>query len=67
MPRKKSAKAKPTKRSRKPEPQAEVLEAVESGGAGVDEGIILTTFVLLAGAVYLIWSLLGDRYPDSIV
>jgi hypothetical protein len=66
MARKKTDKAKkPAKRA--PEPEADVLEEVDTGGAGIDEGIIFTTFALLAGAVYLIYTLLNDRYPDQIL
>mgnify|MGYP003572271713 FL=1 len=69
MARKKSGKsAKPAKRSRAAaEPQADVLEAAEGGGAGIDEGIIFTTFALLAGAVTLVYMLLNSRYPDAIL
>ena len=57
--------AKPKKA--KPEPQAEVLEEVGSSGLGIDEGIIFTTFALLAGAVYMVYTLLGERYPPDLV
>ena len=50
----------------KPEPQEEVLEEVDTGGFGIDEGILFTTFALLAGAVYMVYSLLNERFPDSI-
>jgi hypothetical protein len=65
MARKKKDKAsKPAKRA--PEPESDVLEEVETGGAGIDEGIVFTTFALLAGAVYMIYTLLDGRYPDPI-
>lgn len=34
-------------------PVAEV-EVVDKGGLGIDEGIVLTTFLLLAGAITLV-------------
>ena len=40
-----------------------VLEEVDTGGAGIEEGIVFTTFALLAGAVFMIYSLLGERFP----
>jgi hypothetical protein len=40
-----------------------VLEEVETGGAGIDEGIVFATFLLLAGAVTLIYTILEARYP----
>ena len=61
------SKGKPAKAKKaKPEPQADVLEEVDTGGAGIDEGIIFTTFALLAGAVYMVYTLLDGRYPDPI-
>ena len=65
MARKKKEKAKkPAKRA--PEPEAEVLEEVDTGSSGIDEGIVFTTFALLAGAVYLIYTLLDGRYPPEV-
>ena len=53
-------------RSRKAPPaEAAVLEEVETGGAGIDEGIVFTTFFLLAGAVTLIYTILEGRYPGA--
>ena len=40
-----------------------VLEEVETGSAGIDEGVVFTTFMLLAGAVALIYTILEARYP----
>jgi hypothetical protein len=37
-----------------PAGQAEVLEEVETGGIGIDEGIVLATFLLLIGALVLV-------------
>ena len=52
--------------SRRQAPVAEV-EAVEEvgGGIGIDEGIILTTFLLLAGAIVLVYLALG-AYPAEV-
>jgi hypothetical protein len=37
-------------------PQAEVaVEAVDTGGLGIDEGIVLATFFLLIAAVLLVY------------
>ena len=49
---------------RRAEPAAEVavVEEVEGSGIGIDEGIVLGTFLLLAGAVTLVWMALGT-YP----
>lgn len=63
---KKTTKVKKTKLSRRAEPEPEVLEEVEGGGLGIDEGIVFTTFALLAGAIYMLFTLLGDRYPDPL-
>ncbi len=41
-------------RKGKNEPADAVLEQVETGGLGIDEGIILGTFFLLVGAVVLV-------------
>jgi hypothetical protein len=40
-----------------------VLEEVDTGGAGIDEGMVFTTFFLLAGAVTLMYMILNTRYP----
>ena len=50
----------------RPEPQEAVLEEVDSGGLGIDEGILFATLMFLGCAVYMVWSLLGERYPDPI-
>jgi hypothetical protein len=39
-----------------------VLEEVETGGLGLEEGVILTTFLALLAAVVLAYMALG-RYP----
>lgn len=36
-------------------PAAAELETVESGGLGIDEGIVLGTFFLLVGAIVLVY------------
>jgi len=36
-------------------PVEPALEQVESGGLGIDEGIILSTFILLIGAIVLVY------------
>jgi len=41
------------KKPTKPAPAPEV-EVVEKPGLGIDEGIVLTTFFLLAGAIALV-------------
>ena len=39
-----------------PPVEAEVtVEAVDRGGLGIDEGIVLATFLLLVGAVVLVY------------
>lgn len=43
-------------------PAVEVVE-VEGGGMGIDDGIVLTTTLLLAGAVALVYLALGT-YPS---
>ena len=66
MPRKQSTKKAARRPARTPEPEAAVLEEVDSGAAaGIDEGIVITTFALLLGAVYLLYTLLGERYPGA--
>jgi hypothetical protein len=57
MARKKAPKAP---KQRKPEParvaaQDSVLEEVQTGGLGIDEGIVITTTLILIFAIYLIW------------
>ena len=43
-------------RKSKQAPAAELeLEQVETGGMGIDEGIVLTTFFLLIGAIVLVY------------
>ena len=39
------------------------LEAVDSGGMGIDEGMVLTTFVLLVCAVVMAYVVTGNQYP----
>ncbi|MCA8955835.1 MAG: hypothetical protein KDC87_07165 [Planctomycetes bacterium] len=41
-----------------------ILEEVKTGGAGIDEGIVFTTFFLLAGALTLMWMIVEGRYPS---
>ena len=60
----KSSKGKKGGGRSKPAPAQEaVLEEVDAGGAGIDEGIVFTTFFLLAGAVTLVYMIMNDRYP----
>ena len=40
-----------------------VLEEAQTGQSGIDEGMVFTTFLLLAGAVTLVYLILQDRYP----
>ena len=56
--------ARKQKTSRRAAPRAaEVeIEEVSSGGMGIDDGIILTTFLLLAGALALVLIAL-QTYP----
>lgn len=61
-----SKSSKKSKPSRRAEPEAEVLEQVDGGGWGIDEGLVFTTFALLVGAVFMVWKLLGERYPDVV-
>ena len=42
-----------------------VLEEVQTGQSGVDEGMVFTTFLLLAGAVTLVYMILEGRYPGA--
>ncbi len=42
--------------------QVEAVEEVKTGGMNIDDGIVLTTFLLLAGAVALAYLALGN-YP----
>ena len=64
MARKKKGKEPQKTRRSAAVPAAEpVLEEVDNGGAGIEEGIVFTTFFMLAGAVYLIYTLLDGRYP----
>ena len=58
------AKGKKGGRSKPAPAQEAVLEEVDGGGAGIDEGIVFTTFFLLAGAVTLIYMILDGRYPN---
>ena len=44
-------------------PEPEVIEEVESGGMGLDDGIVLTTTILLIGSIVLVWLALGG-YPE---
>lgn len=43
-------------------PAAEV-EVVETGGLGIDEGIVITTTVILIGAIVLVYLAL-QGYPE---
>ena len=44
--------------------QAPVLEEVEgTKGLGIDGGISIATFMLLLGAISLMWYLISERYP----
>ena len=55
-------KQKTSSRKAKPAaPEAEVVQ-VEGGGTGIDDGIVLSTTLLLAGAVVLVYLALGT-YP----
>jgi hypothetical protein len=54
-----STKSKPRAKAKPAE--AEVVE-VEEGGLGIDEGIILTTTLLLVGAIAFVFVALGT-YP----
>ena len=40
-----------------------VLEEVDTGGAGIEEGIAFTTFALLAISVFMVYTLMGERFP----
>lgn len=42
------------KKSKEAAPAAEI-EAVETGGLGIDEGIVITTFLILGAAIALIY------------
>ena len=45
-------------------PQAPVLEEAEgTKGMGIDGAISIATFLLLLGAISLIWYLISERYP----
>lgn len=45
-----------SRRTRQAAPAPEVeIEQVDTGGLGVDEGIVLATFFLLIGAIALVW------------
>ena len=50
-------------RASKAEVVEPVLEEVDTGGAGIEEGIIFTTFVLLGLSVFMIYTLLQERFP----
>lgn len=63
MARKNSNKGGGTRRTAASAAPEVVLEEVETGQSGVDEGIVFTTFLLLAGAVTLIYLILQARYP----
>ena len=63
MARKKKGKELAKSRRSAAVPAEPVLEEVDEGGAGIEEGIVFTTFFMLAGAVYLLYSLLNGRYP----
>jgi hypothetical protein len=44
------------RKSKQPAPAAEAdLEQVDSGGLGIDEGIVLGTFILLISAIVLVY------------
>jgi len=62
-------KARPQKAPKAPKRKAEpvaaepVLEEVDSGGMGIDEGIVITTTLILIGAIFLIYSALQMYAP----
>lgn len=56
-----SKKAPKEKKVRAPKTRVATVDAVEveevkAGGWGIDEGIVITTTIATAGAVYLMWS-----------
>lgn len=61
--KKNSNKAGGTRRNAPSAAPEVVLEEVETGGSGIDEGIVFMTFLLLAGAVTLAYIILNARYP----
>ena len=66
MARKNSNKAGGTRRKAASAAPEVVLEEVDTDGAGIDEGIVFTTFFLLAGAVTLVYMILDGRYPNPV-
>lgn len=54
--------AKEPRAARRGRAEAEVVEQPQEGGMGLDDGIILTTFLLLAGALALVVVAL-NAYP----
>lgn len=65
MARKKKGKEPQKTRRSAAVPAEPVLEEVDTGGPGIEEGIVFTTFFMLAGAVYLMYTLLDGRYPAA--
>lgn len=41
------------------------VEAVETGGLGIDEGIVIATFLVLIGAIVVVYFAL-QKYPPLI-
>lgn len=58
------AKAAKEPKARRARVEAEAIEQPSEGGMGFDDGIILTTFLLLAGALALVVMAL-DAYPKG--
>lgn len=58
------AKAAKEPKARRGRAEAEAVEQPSEGGMGFDDGIILTTFLLLAGALALVVMAL-DAYPKA--
>lgn len=52
--------ARRSKQAADPAPEV-ALEEVETGGMGLDDGIVLTTFLLLVGAIVLVY-MAGEAY-----
>ena len=63
MPRKKSTQKSSRRSTRAPESEVAVLEEVDTDSSGIDEGIVITTFAFLSIAVFLLYTLLAERYP----
>ena len=56
------ARSKSKSRAKPAAQEVDVVEQVEGGGMGIDEGVILTTTILLAGALALVLVAL-QSYP----